>query len=138
MLDATVLSSGVELSQTNEDGNYQVTYYDVSRFYFHSNAALVFTALALTIWAQGRWLSHPLPKTLPFLFWSFHLTWTFKSYGLMLFVKTPRRYIDYPDYVDRLFALTRFSNLTMAFALFSLFALLLWALARKLWAVTAR
>ena len=129
-----LLTTKIKLSQTTTSGQYHDTYYVVVHFHQFLGMGLFLAAIGAVIGAQGRWLSHPLPRLVPWLFWALHLGYAVSvlpAMAISQFVH-PRRYVDFEASFGIVSHLTIWGSFTSFSALILLCALLLWAIIRKI------
>lgn len=86
-------------------GNAQDTYYVVNRGHILLNLAIVMAFFAVLTWLQTYFGAMLYPSATKALFWLLHIGLIGASLfaTLIVFVwPQPRRYIDYPEYMDML------------------------------------
>lgn len=133
---AALGQSGIGLVQFNQtDQTYHDTYYVVSRGYHLANTGLGLAVMGLITWAQTRFGAMIYPTLTKVLFWVFHLALvasTFVHLGVAFAFPGPRRYIDYPDFMDTYILAGFWSGHLAQLAFLGLAGLLLWSVAKRL------
>ena len=73
------------------------TYYVIAHAYWYLSLAILTAGLAAILWAQGKWLSHPVAWLTKALNWMFHigLLASITANSWLAIVGVPRRYVDY-------------------------------------------
>lgn len=121
---------GIVLSRGTDDRVFHDTYYVTTNGYWFLNLALCYLALAIVLWAQGRWLSHPWPRLVSPMFWVMHigvLSAGFGATAMLLGKGMPRRYLDYEDAIAPALAVQAWSSMAAALALGGVGLLFCWA-----------
>lgn len=104
------------------------TYYVVNRGHVLLNLAIVMAVLAVLTWLQTYFGAMLYPSITKALFWVLHIGLIGASLfaTLIVFVwPQPRRYIDYPEYMEMLANVSSWTTRICAVAVIGLIALLL-------------
>ncbi|KEJ94343.1 cbb3-type cytochrome c oxidase subunit I [Pseudosulfitobacter pseudonitzschiae] len=131
----------IALSQVREaEPAYQDTYYVVSHGHFLWNIGIAMAVFGAITWIQTRFGAMLYPALTKILFWVLHValvgSTSFK--GVLAFVlPKPRRYIDYPEFMEIYFLINAWSGLVSQAALVGLLCLLLWSVTAK-WLARSR
>ncbi len=126
----------IALSQIREvESAYHDTYYVVSHGHYLVNIGIVMAVFGTITWVQTRFGAMRHPALTKFLFWILHIALMIGStsfQGVLVFILSkPRRYIDYPEYMESYALLSVWSGLLSQIALIGLLGLLLWSILSK-------
>ena len=107
------------------------TYYVINPGSTSLNHGLIMGLLACFTWIQTRFGAMRFPRATRALFWPFHLGLIgASSSGIVLrtLLPMPRRYIDYPEYIEVLNRVSSWGLLCSAIACLALAGLLIWSI----------
>ena len=125
----------IALSQVREaEPAYHDTYYVVSHGHFLWNIGIAMAVFGAITWIQTRFGAMLYPNLTKILFWILHVAFIGSNsfQGVLAFVlPTPRRYIDYPDFMETYVQITAWSGFLSQVALIGLLCLLLWSIVAK-------
>lgn len=125
----------IALSQVREaEPTYQDTYYVVRHSHFLWNIGIAMAVFGAITWIQTRFGAMLYPNLTKILFWVLHLALVGGTsfQGVLAFVlQTPRRYINYPDFMDTYVQIVAWSGFLSKVALIGLLCLLLWSAMAK-------
>lgn len=125
----------IALSQLREaEPAYHDTYYVVSRGHFLWNIGIAMAVFGAITWIQTRFGAMLHPSLTKNLFWVLHvaLIGSTSFQGVLTFVlPTPRRYTDYPDFMETYVQISAWSGFLSQVALIGLLCLLLWSIVAK-------
>ena len=110
------------------------TYYVVSHGYFVFHLGIAMAVLGAITWIQARFEALLYPTLTKVLFWVLHIAWIGGTVGrriLALALPMPRRYIDYPDYMEILVLTDAWSSFLSLAALIGLLCVLLWSITAR-------
>lgn len=116
---------------------YHDTYNVVRHAYFLWSMTIAFAVYGVMTWVQTRFGTMRYPTLTKLLFWILHiaLIGSISSHGVLAFIlPKPRRYIDYPEYMETYLLISAWSGFLSQAALLSLLCLLLWSISAK-WVV---
>lgn len=123
------------LSQTREaEPAYRDTYYVVSHGHYLMNMGVAMSVYGAITWVQTRFGAMRYPATTKLLFWILHIALIVSSsfQGVLAFIlPTPRRYIDYPEFMETYILVSSWAGLLSQAALGGLLCLLLWSIIAK-------
>ena len=119
----------IVLSQVRDtESAYRDTYYVVYHRQFLINLGAVMAILGAITWVQTRFDAMRYPALTKLLFWILHIAFigsTSFQGALAFALPTPRRYIDYPDFMDSYVLISSWSGFLSQAALLGLACLLL-------------
>jgi len=131
----------IALAQVREaEPAYHDTYYVVLHGHFLWNIGIAMAVFGATIWIQTRFGAMLYPALTKILFWVLHvaLIGSTSFQGVLAFVlPKPRRYIDYPEFMETYFLVIAWSGFVSQAALVGLLCLLLWSVTAK-WLARSR
>lgn len=123
------------LSQSREaEHAYHDTRYVVSHGYFLVSIGITMAVLGAITWIQTRFGAMRYPALTKILFWILHIAVigiTSTQEVFAFFLPMPRRYVDYPVYVETLNLIILCLVFLSATALLGLTCLLLWSIITK-------
>lgn len=125
----------IVLSQVREaEPAYHDTYYVVSHGHFLVNIGIAMAVFAGITWAQTRFGAMRYPTLTKILFWIPHiaLIGSTSFQGALAFIlPKPRRYIDYPEFMEPYVLISAWSGFLSQTALLGLLSLLIWSIIAK-------
>lgn len=125
------IGTQIVLSNVQEtEPAYRGTYYVVNRGYVSLNLGLAMAFFAAATWLQNRFRAMLYPKTTKALFWLFHLGLIGSSAFstvLAFFLPKPRRYIDYPEFMEIFISVSSWASIFSSIAALGLLGLLVWS-----------
>lgn len=125
----------IVLSQAREaEPAYHDTYYVVSHGHFMINIGILMAVLGVITWTQTRFGAMRYPALTKILFWVLHVALigsTALQGALAYFLPMPRRYIDYPEFMETYVLINSWSGFLSQAALLGLLCLLLWSTTAK-------
>jgi len=113
---------------------YRDTYYVVSHGHFLMNIGIAMAVFGAITWVQTRFGAMRYPALTKFLFWILHIgliVSTSLQGVLAFFLPKPRRYIDYPEFIETHVHISSWSVFLSQATLFVLLCLLLWSITAK-------
>lgn len=113
---------------------YHDTYYVVSHGHFLWTIGIAMTVFGSITWIQTRFGAMLYPSLTKFLFWVLHVALiggTSLQGVLAFFLPRPRRYIDYPDFMQTYVQISAWSEFLSQGALVGLLCSLLWSILAK-------
>ena len=123
------------LSQIREaEPAYHDTYYVVSHGHYLLNIGIAMAVFGAITWIQTRFGAMLYPTLTKILFWVLHiaLIGSTSFQGVLAFIlPKPRRYIDYPEFMEIYVLISVWSAFFSQAALFGLLCLLLWSIMAK-------
>ncbi|APX14355.1 cbb3-type cytochrome c oxidase subunit I [Tateyamaria omphalii] len=131
----------IALGQVREaEPAYHDTYYVVSHGHFLWNIGIAMAVFGAITWMQTRFGAMLYPALTKILFWVLHvaLIGSTSFQGVLAFVlPKPRRYIDYPEFMEVYVLVSAWSGSVSQVALVGLLCLLLWSVTAK-WLARSR
>ncbi|MBQ0751781.1 MAG: hypothetical protein KBT70_16425 [Roseovarius sp.] len=125
----------IALSQVREaEPAYQETYYVMSHAYFLLNIGIAMAVFGAITLAQTRFGVMRYPGLTKLLFWILHITLIGSTsfQGVLAFIlPKPRRYIDYPEFMETYLLIISWSGVLSQAALLGLLCLLLWSITAR-------
>ena len=125
----------IALSQVREaEPAYHNTYYVVSHGHFLLNIGIAMAVFGAITWIQTRFRAMRYPTLTKILFWVLHvaLIGSTSFQGALAFIlPKPRRYIDYPEFMETYVLISAWSGFLSQAALIGLLCLLLWSITAK-------
>lgn len=126
----------IVLSQVREtEPAYHDTYYVVNHGHFLVNIGIAMAVFGGITWVQTRFGAMRYPTLTKILFWILHiaLIGSTSFQGALAFIlPKPRRYIDYPEFMETYVLISAWSGFLSQAALLGLLALLVWSIIAKL------
>lgn len=125
----------IVLSQIREaEPAYHDTYYVVSHGHFLVNIGIAMAVLGTITWVQTRFGAMRYPTLTKILFWVLHIalmaSTSFQG-ALAFLLPKPRRYIDYPEFMETYVLISAWSGFLSQVALLGLLILLIWSIIAK-------
>ncbi|AAV97112.1 hypothetical protein KQ247_11790 [Ruegeria pomeroyi] len=128
---ANFVSTQIVLSNIREtEPAYRDTYYVVNRGYVSLNLGLAMAVFAVLTWLQTRFGAMLYPKITKALFWLLHLGLiggSAFSTMLVFLLPKPRRFIDYPEFMETFILVGSWATLISSIAVLGLLGLLVWS-----------
>ena len=125
----------IVLSQVREaEPAYHDTYYVVSHGHFLVNIGIAMAVFGTITWVQTRFGAMRYPTLTKILFWVLHITLMASTsfQGALAFIlPKPRRYIDYPEFMETYVLISAWSGFLSQVALIGLLILLIWSIIAK-------
>lgn len=125
----------IALSQVQEaEPAYHDTYYVVSHGHFLVNIGIAMAVFGGITWVQTRFGAMRYPALTKLLFWILHIALignTIFQGVLASILPKPRRYIDYPEFMETFVLISSWSGLLSQVALMGLICVLLWSTTAK-------
>ena len=125
----------IVLSQVQEaEPAYHDTYYVVSHGHFLVNIGIAMAVFGGITWVQTRFGAMRYPTLTKILFWILHiaLIGSTSFQGALAFIlPKPRRYIDYPEFMETYVLISAWSGFLSQAALLGLLSLLIWSIIAK-------
>lgn len=125
----------IVLSQVREaEPAYHDIYYVVHHGYFLVNIGIAMAVFGAITWVQTRFGAMRYPTLTKILFWILHiaLIGSTSFQGALAFIlPRPRRYIDYPEFMETYSLISAWAGLLSQAALLGLLCLLLWSILTK-------
>jgi heme/copper-type cytochrome/quinol oxidase subunit 1 len=125
----------IVLSQVREtEPAYHDTYYVVSNGNLPWSIGIAMAVFGAITWTQTRFGAMRHPVLTKILFWVLHVALigsTSFQMGLVFILPKPRRYIDYPEFMEIYALISIWSGHLSQAALIGLFCLLLWSVTTK-------
>ena len=125
----------IVLSQVREaEPAYHDTYYVVSHGHFLVNIGVAMAVFGGITWAQTRFGAMRYPTLTKILFWVLHIALMASTsfQGALAFIlPKPRRYIDYPEFMETYVLISAWSGFLSQAALLGLLSLLIWSIIAK-------
>ena len=125
----------IVLSQVREtEPAYHDTYYVVSHGHFLVNIGIAMAVFGGITWVQTRFGAMRYPTLTKILFWILHiaLIGSTSFQGALAFIlPKPRRYIDYPEFMETYVLISAWSGFLSQTALLGLLSLLIWSIIAK-------
>lgn len=125
----------IVLSQVREaEPAYHDTYYVVSHGHFLVNIGIAMAVFGTITWVQTRFGAMRYPTLTKILFWVLHITLMASTsfQGALAFIlPKPRRYIDYPEFMETYVLISTWSGFLSQVALIGLLILLIWSIIAK-------
>lgn len=125
----------IVLSQVREaEPAYHDTYYVVSHGHFLVNIGIAMAVFGTITWVQTRFGAMRYPTLTKILFWVLHITLMASTsfQGALAFIlPKPRRYIDYPEFMETYVLISTWSGFLSQVALIGLLILLIWSMIAK-------
>lgn len=125
----------IVLSQVREaEPAYHDTYYVVSHGHFLVNIGIAMTVFGTITWVQTRFGAMRYPTLTKILFWVLHIALMASTsfQGALAFIlPKPRRYIDYPEFMETYVLISAWSGFLSQVALLGLLILLIWSIIAK-------
>ena len=125
----------IALSQVREaEPAYHDTYYVVSHGHFLWSIGIAMAVFGTITWIQTRFGAMLYPTLTKILFWVLHVALigsTSFQRVLAFVLPTPRRYIDYPEFMETYVQISAWSGFLSQVALIGLLCLLLWSIMAK-------
>ncbi|KAB6714475.1 hypothetical protein C8029_20570 [Roseobacter sp. TSBP12] len=132
---ASLAQIQIGLSQIKQTGPaYHDTYYVVSHGYFIANIGIAMAVFGVITWVQTRFGAMRYPALTNILFWVLHIALigsTAFQGPLAFVVPKPRRYIDFPEFMETYALINAWSGFLSQTALLGLLGLLLWSIMAK-------
>lgn len=123
------------LSQIREaEHTYHEPYYVVIHGYFPLNIGIAMAVFGAITWIQTRFGAMRYPTLTKILFWVLHIAVigdTSSQAALAFILPKPRRYIDYPEFMETYALINSWSGFLSQAALLGLLCLLLWSITAK-------
>lgn len=127
----------IVLSQVREaEPAYHDTYYVVSHGHFLVNIGFAMAVFGGITWVQTRFGAMRYPTLTKILFWILHiaLIGSTSFQGALAFIlPKPRRYIDYPEFMEIYALISAWSGFLSQVTLLGLLILLIWSIIAKWW-----
>lgn len=125
----------IALSRIREsEPAYHDAYYVVSHGHFLWNIAIAMAVFGAITWIQTRFGAMLYPALTKILFWFLHvaLIGSTSFQGVLAFIlPKPKRYIDYPEFMEAYVLISVWSGFLSKAALIGLLCLLLWSVTAK-------
>lgn len=125
----------IALSQVREaEPAYHDTYYVVSHGHFLMSIGIAMTVFGTITWLQTRFGAMRYPTLTKILFWVLHIALMASTsfQGALAFtLPKPRRYIDYPEFMETYVLISAWSGFLSQVALLGLLILLIWSIIAK-------
>ena len=125
----------IVLSQVREaEPAYHDTYYVVSHGHFLVNIGIAMAVFGGITWVQTRFGAMRYPTQTKILFWILHIALigsTSLQGALAFILPKPRRYIDYPEFMETYALISAWSGFLSQTALLGLVSLLIWSIIAK-------
>lgn len=125
----------IVLSQVREaEPAYHDTYYVVSHGHFLVNIGIAMAVFGTITWVQTRFGAMRYPTLTKILFWVLHIALMASTsfQGALAFIlPKPRRYIDYPEFMETYVLISAWSGFLSQVALIGLLILLIWSIIAK-------
>lgn len=113
---------------------YQDTYYVLRHSHFLWSIAITMAVYGVITWVQTRFGAMKYPTLTKLLFWILHIALigsTLFQGALSFALPKPRRYIDYPEYMETYVLISSWSGFLSQAALIGLLCLLFWSIKAK-------
>jgi heme/copper-type cytochrome/quinol oxidase subunit 1 len=125
----------ISLSQVQvAEPAYHDTYYVVSHGHFLVNIGIAMAVFGAITWVQTRFGAMRYPALTKLLFWILHIALIGNTIfqGVLAFIlPKPRRYIDYPEFMETYVLISSWSGFLSQAAILGLLCLLLWSITAK-------
>jgi len=129
----TILSITSSLN-SRADGTFIETTWIMSNLRAWSIPFIVFSFVALLLWALGQWTIPYSQRLMTLMFWIAHLSVLLRPLGMKLFAGfgMPRRYIDYSEAIAMSSRLHATFNSIAAFSLIGMLLIAIYATTQRL------
>jgi len=125
----------ITLSQVREaEPAYHDTYYVVSHDHFLVNIGVAMAVFGGITWLQTQFGAMRYPTLTKILFWILHIALignTSFQGALAFILPKPRRYIDYPEFMETYVLISTWSGFLSQVALLGLLILMIWSIIAK-------